>query len=58
MTYIVFKFTGVVVARLIMFPLVIKHQRNSILMHNVMPEMTALQTKLQNAKVYGNHVEG
>lgn len=41
-----------------MFPLVIKHQRSSVLMHNAMPEMTALQTKMQNAKVYGNHVEG
>lgn len=41
-----------------MFPLVIKQQRNSIKMHNVMPKMMDIQMRLQNARMYGNDVEG
>ncbi|XKL69678.1 hypothetical protein PGB90_007447 [Kerria lacca] len=47
----------VVIVRLLMFPLVVKNQRNSIQMHNIMPQMQEIQMKMQNAKTYGNHME-
>lgn len=52
------KIIGVVIVRLLMFPLVVKNQRNSIQMHNIMPQMQEIQMKMQNAKTYGNHMEG
>ena len=44
--------------RLLMFPLVIKSQRNVAHMHNHMPTMTRLQEKFTIARQSGNAVEG
>ena len=44
--------------RLLMFPLVIKSQRNVAHMHNHMPTMTRLQEKFTLARQSGNAVEG
>lgn len=46
------------IVRILLFPLVIKQQRNSIKMHNVMPKMMELQVRMQNARMYGNDIEG
>lgn len=49
--------TGVVIARMLLFPLVIKNQRNTIHMHNVTPGMQELQTKMEKARMHGNNME-
>lgn len=48
---------GTVCVRLMMFPLVIKSQRNVVHMHNHMPMMTRLQEKFTVARQSGNAVE-
>lgn len=50
--------SGVITARILMSPLVIKTQRNSIKMSNVMPKMQEIQLRMQNARTYGNDMEG
>ncbi|XP_076470858.1 mitochondrial inner membrane protein OXA1L-like [Babylonia areolata] len=48
---------GTICVRLMMFPLVIKSQRNVAHMHNHMPTMTRLQEKFTQARQSGNAVE-
>ncbi|KAK7114804.1 mitochondrial inner membrane protein OXA1L-like [Littorina saxatilis] len=48
---------GTICIRLMMFPLVIKSQRNVAHMHNHMPTMTRLQEKFTLARQSGNAVE-
>ncbi|PVD20386.1 hypothetical protein C0Q70_18540 [Pomacea canaliculata] len=48
---------GTICVRLLMFPLVIKSQRNAAHMHNHMPTMTRLQEKFTQARQSGNVVE-
>ncbi|CAG2105639.1 unnamed protein product, partial [Medioppia subpectinata] len=43
--------------RLIMFPLVIKAQRNAMKMNQVMPQLQELQQKSTNARLSGNQFE-
>ena len=50
--------TGTVCVRLIVFPLVIKSQRNAARMTNNMPQMQALQLKMTEARQTGNALMG
>ncbi|XP_023233992.1 mitochondrial inner membrane protein OXA1L-like [Centruroides sculpturatus] len=46
-----------VVIRTLMFPLVIKAQKNAIKMNNTLPQMQVLQMKMSNARRSGNALE-
>ncbi|XP_067132380.1 mitochondrial inner membrane protein OXA1L [Centruroides vittatus] len=46
-----------VVIRTLMFPLVIKAQKNAIKMNNTLPQMQVLQVKMSNARRSGNALE-
>ena len=46
--------TGTIIIRLLMFPLVLKAQRNAAKMANVMPEMAMLQSKMTEARQSGD----
>ncbi|XP_054608817.1 mitochondrial inner membrane protein OXA1L isoform X2 [Dunckerocampus dactyliophorus] len=48
---------GTVVARLIVFPVIVKGQREAAKLNNVMPEMTKLTTRMTEAKQSGNKFE-
>lgn len=48
---------GTVVARMAVFPLIVKGQREAAKLNNVMPEMTKLTTKMTEAKQSGNKFE-
>ncbi|XP_061816200.2 mitochondrial inner membrane protein OXA1L [Nerophis lumbriciformis] len=48
---------GTVVARLMVFPVIVKGQREAAKMHNVMPMITKLNTRLTEAKESGNKFE-
>ncbi|KAM7377228.1 hypothetical protein PAMA_013827 [Pampus argenteus] len=48
---------GTVIARLAVFPVIVKGQREAAKMNNVMPEMTKLTTKMNEAKQSGNKFE-
>ncbi|KAM3842432.1 mitochondrial inner membrane protein OXA1L [Diretmus argenteus] len=45
---------GTVLARLVMFPVIVKGQREAAKLNNVMPEMTKLTAKMTEAKQSGN----
>ncbi|CAK6952968.1 mitochondrial inner membrane protein OXA1L [Scomber scombrus] len=45
---------GTVVARLAVFPVIVKGQREAAKLNNVMPEMTKLTTRMNEAKQSGN----
>lgn len=49
---------GVVCVRLLVFPLVVKSQRNAAKMANNMPGMQALQLKMSEARQTGNALMG
>ncbi|XP_053716186.1 mitochondrial inner membrane protein OXA1L [Synchiropus splendidus] len=49
--------TGTVLARLAVFPVIVKGQREAAKLNNVMPEMTKLTTKMNEAKQSGNKFE-
>lgn len=46
-----------IVIRTLMFPLVIKAQKNAIRMNNTLPQMQVLQLKMSNARRSGNALE-
>lgn len=48
---------GTVVVRTILFPLVIMAQRNAAVMHNNMPQLQVLQTKMSEARQTGNQID-
>nr|XP_057923388.1 mitochondrial inner membrane protein OXA1L isoform X2 [Doryrhamphus excisus] len=48
---------GTVMARLIVFPVIVKGQREAAKLNNVMPEMTKLTTRMTEAKQSGNKFE-
>uniref|UniRef100_A0A1Y1LNP5 Membrane insertase YidC/Oxa/ALB C-terminal domain-containing protein n=1 Tax=Photinus pyralis TaxID=7054 RepID=A0A1Y1LNP5_PHOPY len=48
---------GTVIARLLMFPLVIITQRNAARMNNHLPQMQAIQVKMTEARQSGNQIE-
>ncbi|CAG7834949.1 unnamed protein product [Allacma fusca] len=49
---------GTVILRMLLFPLVIKSQRMSAKMHNVMPQMQVIQQKMTDARTSGNQLMG
>lgn len=49
---------GVFTVRTLMFPLVIKAQRNAAKMTNNMPQLQVLQQKMTDARQAGNAMEG
>lgn len=49
---------GVVCVRLLVFPLVVKSQRNAAKMANNMPQMQAIQLKMTEARQTGNALMG
>lgn len=48
---------GTVVARLVVFPVIVKGQREAAKLNNVMPEMTRLSGRMTEAKQSGNKFE-
>ncbi|KAM9335435.1 mitochondrial inner membrane protein OXA1L [Symphorus nematophorus] len=48
---------GTVLARLAVFPLIVKGQREAAKLNNVLPEMTKLTTRMNEAKQSGNKFE-
>lgn len=48
---------GTVVARLLVFPVIVKGQREAAKLNNVLPELTKLTTKMNDAKQSGNKFE-
>ncbi|XP_072006335.1 mitochondrial inner membrane protein OXA1L isoform X1 [Engystomops pustulosus] len=49
--------TGTVLARVLVFPLIVKGQREAAKLNNHMPQMTALTTRMNEAKRSGNKFE-
>lgn len=49
--------TGTVLARLAVFPVIVKGQREAAKLNNVLPEMTKLTTRMNEAKQSGNKFE-
>lgn len=45
---------GTVLARLAVFPVIVKGQREAAKLNNVLPEMTKLTTRMNEAKQSGN----
>lgn len=58
---LIFRFTplpaGTVLARLAVFPVIVKGQREAAKLNNVMPEMTKLTNRMNEAKQSGNKFE-
>lgn len=50
--------TGTIIVRLLVFPLVVKSQRNAAKMQNNMPELQVLQMKMTEARQTGNALLG
>lgn len=50
--------TGTIIVRLLVFPLVVKSQRNAARMQNNMPELQVLQMKMTEARQTGNALLG
>lgn len=48
---------GTVLARLVVFPVIVKGQREAAKLNNVMPEMTKLTDRMKEAKQSGNKFE-
>lgn len=48
---------GTVLARLAVFPVIVKGQREAAKLNNVLPEMTKLTNKMNEAKQSGNKFE-
>lgn len=48
---------GTVLARLAVFPVIVKGQREAAKLNNVLPEMTKLTTRMNEAKQSGNKFE-
>jgi len=53
-----FFITGTIVVRILVFPLVIKSQRNAAKMRNHMPEMQVIQLKMTEARQTGDALMG
>ncbi|KAG9486979.1 hypothetical protein GDO78_007049 [Eleutherodactylus coqui] len=49
--------TGTILARILVFPLIVKGQREAVKMNNHMPQITALSNKMNEAKRSGNKFE-
>ncbi|XP_037532429.1 mitochondrial inner membrane protein OXA1L [Nematolebias whitei] len=49
--------TGTVLARLVMFPIIVKGQREAAKLNNVLPQVTKLTNKMNEAKQSGNKYE-
>lgn len=49
--------TGTVLARLAVFPVIVKGQREAAKLNNILPEMTKLTTRMNEAKQSGNKFE-
>ncbi|XP_073431569.1 mitochondrial inner membrane protein OXA1L [Dendrobates tinctorius] len=49
--------TGTVLARILVFPLIVKGQREAAKLNNHMPQITALSAKMNDAKRSGNRFE-
>uniref|UniRef100_A0A3Q4BD70 Membrane insertase YidC/Oxa/ALB C-terminal domain-containing protein n=1 Tax=Mola mola TaxID=94237 RepID=A0A3Q4BD70_MOLML len=49
--------TGTVLARMAVFPVIVKGQREAAKLNNVLPEMTKLTTRMNEAKQSGNKFE-
>lgn len=49
--------TGTVLARILVFPLIVKGQREAAKLNNHMPQITALTTRMNEAKRSGNRFE-
>ncbi|XP_059480019.1 mitochondrial inner membrane protein OXA1L [Neocloeon triangulifer] len=49
--------TGTLIARLLMFPLVVKAQQNAAKMNNNLPQMQVLQMKMSEARQSGNQLD-
>lgn len=50
--------TGTIIVRLLLFPLVVKSQKNAAKMQNNMPELQMLQAKMSEARQTGNSLLG
>lgn len=48
---------GTVLARLAVFPVIVKGQREAAKLNNVLPDITKLTTKMNEAKQSGNKFE-
>ena len=49
---------GTVVIRICMFPLVVKAQKNAVVMNNNLPRLQGLHMKMIEARQMGNEMEG
>lgn len=50
-------FPGTVLARCLVFPLIVKGQREAAKIHNHLPEIQKFSTRIREAKLTGNHTE-
>lgn len=50
-------FPGTVLARCLVFPLIVKGQREAAKIHNHMPEIQKFSTRIREAKLAGDHAE-
>lgn len=57
LTVILCFLTGTVLARILVFPLIVKGQREAAKLNNHMPQITALTTRMNEAKRSGNRFE-
>lgn len=48
---------GTVLARLVVFPVIVKGQREAVKLNNVMPQFTKLTNKINEARQSGNRFE-
>lgn len=57
LVFIPLPFAGTVLARLAVFPVIVKGQREAAKLNNVLPEMTKLTNRMNEAKQSGNKFE-
>lgn len=50
-------FPGTVLARCLVFPLIVKGQREAANIHNHLPEIQKFSARIREAKLTGNHTE-
>lgn len=50
-------FPGTVLARCLVFPLIVKGQREAAKIHNHLPEIQKFSTRIREAKLAGDHAE-
>ena len=51
-------FSGTICVRMLLFPLVVKGQRNAAMMHNHMPTVNRLQARFTEERAAGNMMQG